>query len=103
MNQPKAIVRQTLCEAIAATLRRSGREVPQFKDTDKPVKSYDGFDSQCGVEVTVELEEMLGVDDLGNNLFVKGTGKTICASRLSEIVKEILAKMRTKRGPHNEI
>ena len=76
MNAIEQDTRRSVCEAIAATLRRSGREVPEFRDQDEPVKNYDGFDSQCGLEVTVELEELLGIDDLGTNIFVKDEGKT---------------------------
>jgi hypothetical protein len=90
--------RRSICEAIAATLRRSGREVPEFKDQDEPIKNYDGFDSQCGLEVTVVLEELLGIEDLGTNIFVKEKGKTSCARNLTEIVDVVLVKLNTKRG-----
>lgn len=70
MSPNEIETRRTICEAIAATLRRSGRERPTFKDNDEPIKAYDGFDSQCGVEVTVELETTLGLADLGNNIFI---------------------------------
>jgi hypothetical protein len=98
MNATEQDTRQSICEAIAATLRRSGREVPEFRDQDEPVKSYDGFDSQCGLEVTVELEVLLGIDDLGTNIFVKDTGKTTCARNLGEIVGVVLLKVKAKRG-----
>ena len=88
---------KSICEAIAATLRRSGRVVPEFRDQDEPVRSYDGFDSQCGLEVTVELEELFGIEDLGTNIFIKDAGKTSCARNLTEIVSAVLTKLKTKR------
>jgi hypothetical protein len=97
MSEFKQTIRDSLCRAITTTLRRSGRQVPQFKDADRPVKDYDGLDSQCGLEVTVELEEMLGVGDLGNNIFVKGTGKVARARSICEIVSNIFATMKAKR------
>jgi acyl carrier protein len=98
MGEFKQTVREALCQAIAATLQRGGRQVPQFKDADRPVKDYDGLDSQCGLEVTVELEEALGVNDLGNNIFIKGTGRAARARCLSEVVANILAKMKARKG-----
>jgi hypothetical protein len=94
MTEKIQSVRERLCKAIATTLQRSGRELPEFKDTDEPLKDYDGFDSQCGLEVTVELEEVLGVPDLGSNVFIKGTGKGTRARNLSEIVTNIVAKIK---------
>jgi hypothetical protein len=96
MSATEQETRKSICEAIAATLRRSRREVPEFRDQDEPVKSYEGFDSQCGIEVTVELEVLLGIDDLGTNIFVKDAGKTTCARNLAEIVGAVLFKLKTK-------
>jgi hypothetical protein len=91
-------VREALCLAIATTLQSSGYKQPDFKDTGKPLKDYIGFDSHCGLEVTVELERILGVDDLGDNIFIKGTGKTARARDLSQIVSNILARMKARKG-----
>ena len=97
MIQHKQEAREAICQAIATTLQRSGRELPQFKDQDKPVKNYDGFDSQCGIEVTVELEELLGIGDLGSNIFVEQVGKVVHARSLAEIVAAVLAKAKTAK------
>ena len=87
-------IRKAVCRAIALTLERSGRNAPAFSDQDKPLKEYDGFDSQCGVEVTLELEQILGVADLGNNIFIKGTGKAVGARTISEIVDCVLRQLQ---------
>lgn len=94
MNTTSEDTRKSICEAIAATLRRSGREIPAFRDNDEPIKTYEGFDSQCGIEVTVELEITLGVDDLGNNIFIKEKGKSVRARTLAEIVAAVLVRLK---------
>lgn len=98
MIQDRRTIRDALCLAIATTLECSGRALPQFKDTDKPITDYDGLDSHCGLEVTVALEELLGVDDLGGNIFVKGTGKTAKAQSLGEVVDTILMRAEAPNG-----
>lgn len=90
--------RQAICNAIAVTLRRSGREVPAFQDNDEPIKTYEGFDSQCGVEVTVELEISLGVSDLGNNIFIKENGKSTRPRTLAEVIAAVTLKLKTAGG-----
>lgn len=82
-------IREIVCDAIARTMQLSGHARPKFSDEDKPIGDYDGFDSQCGLEVTVEIEARLGIPDLGNNVFIKGSGKRAAAKTLSEIVIHI--------------
>ena len=98
MNADHGDPRKSVCDGIAVTLRLSGREIPEFKDTDRPILDYSGFDSQCGIEVTVELEQSLGINDLGDNIFVEGTGKSLRARCLRDIVNAVLAKLKTTRG-----
>jgi hypothetical protein len=89
----KQTIRDALCSSIAVTLQRSGRQIPHFNDTDKPVKGYVGFDSQCGVEVTLELEQSLNIEDLGTNIFVQGAGKSARARTISEIVDYVFGQL----------
>lgn len=98
MDKLKQTVREKVCDAISTTLRRSGRGVPEFKGGDRPLTDYEGMDSQCGLEVTIALEEELGIDDLGNNIFVRGTGKSVRAKSLSEVVNTIQTRLRAKNG-----
>jgi hypothetical protein len=99
MSQTKEAIREQLCRTIATTLRCSGHEPPQFKDGEKPLRDYESFDSHCGLEVTVGLEAAFGIDDLGNNFFIEGTGKAAQARSLSEIVDYIFAAlMGAKKG-----
>lgn len=94
MSDSSSDLRKAVCTAIEICLERSGRKPPEFRDSDKPIKDYEGFDSQCGVEVTVELEVMLGIENLGNNIFITGDGKVPRASKLSEVVKNISGIVR---------
>jgi hypothetical protein len=98
MNGQRQSVSEVLCSAIASTLKSSGRAVPEFKGTDRPLEDYEGLDSQCGLEVTVVLEESLGVEDLGTNIFVNGNGKTSEACSIDEIISTILERMKTPKG-----
>jgi hypothetical protein len=91
-------ISEAVCHAMAITFERSGREIPEFKDSDEPVGSYEGFDSLCGVEVTLQLEQLLGVDDLGTNIFVKGTGKGARSRTISEIVDCVSLKLTNGGG-----
>jgi len=97
MTDFKQRIREALCGAISSTLRRSGRQQPQFKDEDKPLKDYEGMDSLCGIEVTLTLEQALGIADLGNNIFVKGTGKSARARSLSEIVSKVVRQVKERK------
>ena len=89
-------VREAVCRAITLTLERSGRAAPTFLDSDRPIDAYEGFDSQCGVEVTLELEQILRLEDLGTNVFVNGSGKTARARTLKQVVDHVHAIMKVK-------
>jgi hypothetical protein len=100
MIPDSSAIRAALCACIAETLQLSGKPVPQFKDPDIPLQDYAGLDSHCGIEITVAVEIALEVADLGNNLFVNGTGKQAKARTLSEIVETVakIVKKRTGRA-----
>ena len=98
MTKSVAEVKQSVTEAlkhgIAETLRRSGREMPEFDNYDlRPIVDIAGFDSQCGIEVTVELEAILKIDDLSDNIFIKELKGRPRARTFTEIVDAILALM----------
>src|SRR3954465_3221491 len=95
----RTTLREALYTAIALTLQRSGRQKPTFRDSDKPISGYEGFDSQCGVEVTLELEQLLGIDDLGTNVFVKGTGSTAQARTIAEMVEHLFRQLNNGDRP----
>jgi hypothetical protein len=83
-----------LKRAIAETLRRSGRNMPDFDNYKlRPILDVEGFDSQCGIEVTVELETILGIADLTNNIFIKVVNKRARARTFDEVVDAILCCM----------
>jgi len=90
----KQRVIDALKRAIAETLRRSGRNMPDFDNYRlRPILDIEGFDSQCGIEVTVDLETILGIADLTNNIFIKVVNKRARARSFDEIVEAILRCM----------
>ncbi|HLY61000.1 MAG TPA: hypothetical protein VKV95_09645 [Terriglobia bacterium] len=98
----KVEAKQSLAEAlkkcIAETLRQSGREMPELKSYElHPILDIEGFDSQCGIEVTVELEVVLKIDDLSNNIFIKVVNGRSRARTFNEILDAILPLMGTKQ------
>ncbi len=98
MAKNHAEVKQRVIEAlkkgIAETLARSGREMPKFNNYElHPIVDIAGFDSQCGIEVTVELETVLKIDDLSDNVFIKEVQGKSRARTFNEIVDAILAVM----------
>lgn len=96
--ESKQHVTEALKTAIAETLRRSGRELPELKNYQlRPILDIAGFDSQCGIEVTVELETVLGVDNLSDNVFIREVQGRSHPRSFSEVVDAILALMGTKQ------
>lgn len=94
----KQRVTEALKKGIGETLRRSGRDMPEFNDYELiPIKDIVGFDSQCGIEVTVELETILHIDDLSDNIFIKEVHGRQRARTFNEIVGAVLSRMRTKQ------
>lgn len=86
----KPEVESHLAAAIATTLKMSGHPVPQFTAALKIIKGVAGFDSLCGIEVTVDLEQRLGVE-LGENIFVGSKNGTPYARTFSQVVAAIWA------------
>lgn len=79
-----------LIAAITTTLRLSGRPAPQLSEGLKIIKGIDGFDSQCGVEVTVDLEQLLDID-LGDNIFIGQKNGKDYARTFNQVVSAIWA------------
>ncbi len=79
-----------LIAAITETLRLSGRPAPQFSGELKIIKGIDRFDSQCGVEVTVDLEQLLDTD-LGDNIFIGQKNGKDYARTFNQVVSAIWA------------
>ena len=94
MPVDKDQIRTAVYTAIAPALQRGGHSVPTFKDTDEPVSVDSDLDSQTALEVILELEELLEVEDLGTDIFVKDKGKSSKARTISEIVEYIFQKLR---------
>jgi hypothetical protein len=78
-----------LVSAIERCVIASGHAMPSLRADQCPLTEIQGFDSLCGIEVTVDLQESLGVK-LKNNVFVKADGSKVAARTLDEIVDAIL-------------
>ncbi|MGH9433399.1 MAG: hypothetical protein ACRD3T_17850 [Terriglobia bacterium] len=97
-TEAKGRVIEALKNAIAETLRRSGREIPDLDNFELcPIQDIAGFDSQCGIEVTVELEAILGIADLTDNIFIKDIDSKPRARTFAETVGAILTFMGVKQ------
>ena len=70
--------------AVLETLQTlGGKEYVSLRANDKPVGTLDGFDSLCGVEATVMIEERIGCKINRDSLFVTEDGNR--AATLEEI------------------
>ncbi len=75
----------------------SGREWVGLDPNAEPIGQLDGFDSLCGVEATVMVEERLGCGDLDvDTVFVSRDGKR--ALTVKEIAQRISKLLAAKGG-----
>ena len=79
-----------LTTAIKACLEASGRRLPALRGDQCPLTAVAGFDSLCGIEVTVDLQKRLGVQ-LDDNIFVQTNGSRAKARTFDQIVDAIAA------------
>lgn len=77
-----------LATAIKSCLTASGRTMPSLRGDQCPLTTIEGFDSLCGIEVTVELQERLGVR-LEDNIFVHSSTGRPKARTVDEIVQAL--------------
>lgn len=92
-------VLQELCDAIRACQTASGRIMPKLSRDDRPHLAVPGFDSLCGIEVTVDMEERLGLELADENMFVKDVRGRKVARTLNETLCTVLEALR--RGGKN--
>lgn len=76
--------------AIANCLTASGKQSTEITMDEAPLAAIAGFDSLCGLEVTIELEQQLGAQ-LDENVFVRTVGSRSRPRTLREVCKAILA------------
>jgi len=92
-----SVVAVVLRRVISDCLQRSGRAMPQIGPDTKVVDGVPGFDSLCGLEATVDLEQQLGIT-LEDNVFVKEVNGRPRARTFGEVVKAILATINGGRN-----
>ena len=84
-----------LTNAITACLTASGRTMVAIRPDQCPLTTIKGFDSLCGIEVTVELQERFGAK-LEDNIFVETNSAGTRARTFSQVVDALIAA--AKRG-----
>jgi hypothetical protein len=78
-----------LTAAIESCLMASGRTIPAIRGEQCPLTAIEGFDSLCGIEVTVDLQTRLGIQ-LEDNLFVAAETGRPKARTFNEIVESLV-------------
>jgi len=84
-----------VANAIKASLTASGRTMPSIRGDQCPLTTIKGFDSLCGIEVTVDLQERFGVQ-LDDNIFVQTNSSGTKARTFDQVVDALVAA--GKRG-----
>ncbi len=79
-----------LTAAIKACLEASGRTLPALRGDQCPLTAIEGFDSLCGIEVTVDLQKRLVVH-LDDNVFIQTNGSRAKARTFDQTVDAIVA------------
>lgn len=97
-SEMHALVRGQLLEALADVQQHSCREVPPMTGDTVPLSDLPGFDSLCGVEAMVILEERLGFELKDVPFTVPGGFREL---KVNEIVDAIVHLHRSflARGP----
>jgi hypothetical protein len=85
----------TIIEAISFVQEMSGEVKQEITDVTIPIQDLKGFDSQRGIETTIEIETRLNISlPDGLNLFVSKDGTR--SLNLQEIVKQLLDILNPK-------
>jgi hypothetical protein len=91
-------IERELLTAIQLCMEAAGKECPTLTSDIVPISDIKGFDSLCGVEVTVELESKVG-RDCGDDIFVAGLGKNAKPRSVREAAELVISRMkRTEKG-----
>ncbi len=78
-----------LTAAIESCLVASGRTMPALQGNQCPLTAIAGFDSLCGIEVTVDLQVRLGIR-LEDNLFLETDSGRPKARTFNEILESLV-------------
>lgn len=82
-----------LIAAIKRCVVASGHTMPLLRPDQCPLMAIQGFDSLCGIEVTVDLQARLSLK-LEDNIFVKANDTRAAARTLAEVVDALLKAAR---------
>lgn len=100
--QSQEEIEQQVIQAIYTCLEASGRDKPSITGQTVPLKDIKNFDSLCAIEVVVDLEGNLEME-LGEDLFVEGSGKTARLRSIREIAETILKRETKKNGGERHV
>ena len=84
-----------LTTAMKLCLENSGRKLEPLREDQCPLTTIKGFDSLCGIEVTVDLQTRLHIR-LEDNVFVENNGGRSRARTVKQIVDAILRATRSR-------
>jgi acyl carrier protein len=88
---------EQIIQAIHSCLEASGRDRANITFETVPLKDLKDFDSLCAIEVVVDLEGRLAAE-LGEDLFVQGSGKNAKLRSVRGIAETILRRGSKKKG-----
>jgi hypothetical protein len=95
----KRKIQELLITAIERVQRASGEAAVGIGASTCPIRDLPGFDSQRGIEATVVLETLLGLEIPGEaNIFVAPNGQR--ALRITEIVERTYDLIKLKEAEH---
>ena len=93
-SRSRGEIASELTTAIKACLEASGRTLPALRGDQCPLTTIKGFDSLCGIEVTVDLQERLGIQ-LEDNVFVQTSSAGSKARTFDQVVEALVAARKS--------
>lgn len=93
-----AEIQSIVLQVLQEVQELSGRSWTALAPNGKPIGDLDGFDSLCGVEATVLVEERLGCRDLGvDSVFVSDDGRrSLTVNEIAHRLSKLLATSGAK-------
>ena len=88
-------IAQALTAAIQVCVENSGDTLGPLKEDQCPLTTIKGFDSLCGIEVTVELQERLRLK-LEDNIFVENNGGRPKARTLKQVIDALVKATKSE-------
>jgi acyl carrier protein len=94
VSQTRGDIASELINAIKECLAASGRTIGAIRGDQCPLTTIKDFDSLCGIEVTVDLQERLGVH-LEDNVFVQTNSAGSKARTFDQVVDALVTAAKS--------